>query len=161
MSRRWDRSGPCSKRLSGRMCARRFHSHKRPPNTTREAQVLRGPFVLLSKTLGALHSEVNCPCVADQSQGATKAQENTWEFVQDAFRRLADGKPESLSPLSLELLVQGRPALLDKASRLGKQRDERKLNIAARRKSDTEGTDGGCCSRDLEPSTLWARPPCR
>lgn len=41
-------------------------------------------------------------------------QENPWDFVQDAFRRLADGKTDGNAPLSLESLVPVRPALLDK-----------------------------------------------
>ena len=36
--------------------------------------------------------------------------------MQDAFRRLADPSVESASPLSLDTLVPGRPALLDKVS---------------------------------------------
>lgn len=41
-------------------------------------------------------------------------QENPWDFVQSAFRRLADPDMDSVSPLSLDALMGGRPALLDK-----------------------------------------------
>jgi hypothetical protein len=45
--------------------------------------------------------------------------ETPWEFVQDAFRRLADNKPDRHSPLGFDLLAPGRPALIDKASKFG------------------------------------------
>ncbi len=45
-------------------------------------------------------------------------QETPWDLVQDAFRRLADGKMDGNSPLNLDSLVPMRPALLDKVNAL-------------------------------------------
>ena len=49
---------------------------------------------------------------------AVAGQDNPWEFVQDAFRRLADPSVENGSSLNLDTLMSGRPALLDKVSPL-------------------------------------------
>ena len=49
-----------------------------------------------------------------QPPAAVAGQDNPWDYVQDAFRRLADPSMESGSPLSLDTLMSGRPALLDK-----------------------------------------------
>ncbi|BDA40493.1 hypothetical protein COCOBI_01-1460 [Coccomyxa sp. Obi] len=56
------------------------------------------------------HDSASAPCVAAVDGG----QETPWDLVQDAFRRLADGKIDGNSPLNLDSLVPMRPALLVK-----------------------------------------------
>ncbi len=51
-----------------------------------------------------------------QPPPAAVGQDNPWDYVQDAFRRLADPSMESGSPLSLDTQMSGRPALLDKVT---------------------------------------------
>ena len=51
-----------------------------------------------------------------QQPTAVVGQDNPWDFVQDAFRRLADPGADSGPPLSLDTLMSGRPALLDKVT---------------------------------------------
>ena len=55
------------------------------------------------------------PGLQQHSPGVV-GQDNPWDFVQDAFRRLADPGADSGPPLTLDTLMSGRPALLDKVT---------------------------------------------